>query len=234
MLIRIPEAAWGADPLEYLGGFRSLSYDETALFKSSLATNGTAKWSLAHGDTSRSSANSAHVALNVEFPNIDWVFLQAVYGWAALQFQGWARGDIIVQGEESKTILLDTQLILEFWVDGESYFGGDFYGYRKTPLVLDLEPGRHTIDLRLIRDVRAMGGVGKPIIEVEINASIASNTVEVINNHLTISDVVDGSLPVPLASVAVRNNGRNDIEIFGISSKEVCNPFVIASKLTRH
>ncbi|KAL8779856.1 MAG: hypothetical protein Q9194_001230 [Teloschistes cf. exilis] len=39
------EATWGADPLETLGGFHCLPYNESATFPSSLATNGTVSWS---------------------------------------------------------------------------------------------------------------------------------------------------------------------------------------------
>lgn len=35
--------------------------------------------------------------------------------------------------------------VIEFWIDDQSYFGGDLYAFRKAPLVLDLSPGEHKI-----------------------------------------------------------------------------------------
>ncbi|KAL8952695.1 MAG: hypothetical protein Q9222_001394 [Ikaeria aurantiellina] len=156
------EATWGADPLEYYGGFRSLSYNESASYPSSLATNGAVGWSTFSSDVSHLSNESVAANLLVKFDNTDWSFLQSVYGWPALQYQAWTRGVITVHEKVTQTVILYTDYVLEFWVDDNPYFGGDFYAFRRAPMVVHLDPGDHRLDVRIIRDLRAMGGVGEP------------------------------------------------------------------------
>ena len=90
-----------------------------------------------------SDATSANASLSVAYSNVDWDFLKVVYGWAAVQYQAWARGELHVGGNETQHLVLHTDTILEFWVDDQHYFGGDFYTYRKAPPVLHLQPGSH-------------------------------------------------------------------------------------------
>jgi hypothetical protein len=86
-----------------------------------------------------SDATSANASLSVAYSNVDWDFLKVVYGWAAVQYQAWARGELHVGGNETQHLVLHTDTILEFWVDDQHYFGGDFYTYRKAPPVLHLQ-----------------------------------------------------------------------------------------------
>jgi hypothetical protein len=224
MITRPPEATWGADPLEYLGGFRHLRYDRNAQFRSSLPTNGTATWSLLEATQTSSAATSANASLSVSYSNVDWDFLKLVYGWAAVQYQAWARGEITVTGDITQSVILYTDGILEFWVDDAHYFGGDFYTYRKAPPVLHLRPGTHKLDLRLVRDVRAFGGILKPTIDVLLVVQATSGTLELAKSGVLISDVVDGNLASSIASVALRNSGEDDIEVVSIQPLEVRNP----------
>ena len=102
-------------------------------------------WSSLRADELRTVSTSTICDLTVSFPGIDWPFLQSVYGWAALQYQAWARGRLVVESEKPQKIVLHTDHVLEFWIDDRSYFGGDFYAFRNAPLVLDLFPGEHKI-----------------------------------------------------------------------------------------
>lgn len=72
-------------------GFRSLEYDETARFRSSIGLNGTVGWSEHTAHASHPDDAHGVVELSAGFPELehDWQFLQSVYGWAALQWQGW-------------------------------------------------------------------------------------------------------------------------------------------------
>jgi hypothetical protein len=178
-----------------------------------------------------SSASGAKVSLSVGFADVDWTFLQSVYGWAALQWQAWARGEIVVGGDATQTVALYTNSILEYAVDGVRTFGGDFYSFQKAPLVLHLEPGKHVIDLRLVRDVRAMGGVGSPTVDANLEVRIVPGVVtiasgearvdpsdlKVSGSQLLVADVVDGRLASPYGTVTVRNNGKDWIEVFAIT-----------------
>jgi hypothetical protein len=118
------EGSWGADPLEYLNGFRQLPYDPEAKFPSSLPSNGTAKWSVVEATQSSITSSSANVSLSVGYDDVDWDFLKVVYGWAAVQYQAWARGEITVLGTETQPFILYTDAIIEYWVDDKHYFGG--------------------------------------------------------------------------------------------------------------
>jgi hypothetical protein len=224
MITLLSEATWGADPLEYLGGFRQLQFDENAYFRSSLPTNGKAEWSVIEVVQTSSTATSANASLSVSYSNVDWDFLKVVYGWAAVQYQAWVRGEITVTGDITQSVILYTDSILEFWVDDAHYFGGDFYTYRKAPPVLHLTPGTHKLNIRLVRDVRAFSGILKPTIDVLLDIQATSGTLELAKPGILMSDVVDGKLAGSIASVALRNSGQNDIEILSIQPSEVRTP----------
>ncbi|KAF2146112.1 uncharacterized protein K452DRAFT_106041 [Aplosporella prunicola CBS 121167] len=214
------EAAWGADPLEFHGGFRCLEYDRDVKFKSSLTPNATVAWSSLNA-TVATEGSDANASLDLSFPEIDWQFIQSIYGWSALQYQAWARGQIIVGAERPQTVLLYTDRVLEFWLDGKPYFGGDFYAYRKAPVVLYLVPGAHQLDLRLIRDGRAMGSVGDPTVQVDLALVLRTGfePLELADKNILAPDVVDGNLAGQYGSLAVRNIGNKVIQIVSVGSE---------------
>ncbi|EFQ91843.1 hypothetical protein PTT_11211 [Pyrenophora teres f. teres 0-1] len=218
------EATWGADPLEYYGGFRNLKYDPEASFRSALPANGTACWNVTKAVQTHSGATAANASLSVAYSNVDWDFMKLIYGWAAVQYQAWARGELVVGGNETQHVILHTDAILEYWIDDEHYFGGDYYSFRKAPPVLHLEPGLHTIDLRLARDVRAFGGILYPTIDVLVHVRQASGTLELAKPGILLSDVVQGKLASPTGSVYLRNSGEEDIEIVRIAPTGVSSP----------
>lgn len=84
--------------------------------------NGTVSWSQTTAEVTLSEAG-VKAELNVGFPDVDWAFLQDVYGWAALQWQAWARGSIYVREPAGSTIHLYTDRVLEYRIDGLLYFG---------------------------------------------------------------------------------------------------------------
>ncbi|KAI5193509.1 hypothetical protein E4T38_09937 [Aureobasidium subglaciale] len=238
----LPKATWGADPLEFYGGFRNLEYDQEAKFPSSLAPNATVSWFTVEAQQSSCDTLSAQLALSVAFPNVDLESLQRIYGWAALQYQGWARGLLHVNGPQSQTLTLATDNLLEFYLDGVHHFGGDYYAFRKAPIVLHLEPGEHIIDLRLVRDVRAMGGVGSPTIDFQLEARASTKDLHIANNNIIMPDMVGGRLASMLGSIQVRNDHVHDIEVLGVTANDssyfvwLLQPenFRVVSGQTRH
>ncbi|KAJ4378997.1 hypothetical protein N0V86_005874 [Didymella sp. IMI 355093] len=214
------KATWGADPLEFGVGFRNLEYDPQASFRSSLPVNGTAHWNITTAKAF-SSSTSANASLSVSYSNVDWDFLKTVYGWASVQYQAWARGELIVGGKEIQHIVLHTDAILEYWVNGTHYFGGDYYSYRNAPPVLHLGPGHHRVDLRLVRDVRAFGGIREPTIDVVVAVEQVSGSLDLAKPGILMSDVIDGKLATPHGSVTLLNSGSRDIEITGIHAANV-------------
>lgn len=210
------EATWGSDPLEFIGGFRKLEYEEGAQYRSSIGTNGAVKWSLLEADTIETDTVGSSASLSLNFPHVNWTFFRGVYGWAALQYQAWARGEIFVSADRAQTVIIYTDYVLEFWIDDTHYFGGDFYAFRRSPLVIALKPGAHRIDVRLVRDVRAMGGVSEPSINIKLDAKLASGSLELANDGILMADVVNETLASEWASVTVRNSGSQDIEVVDI------------------
>jgi hypothetical protein len=141
-----------------------------------------------------------------------------------VQYQAWARGNLVVGGNNTQHVILYTDAILEYWVDDVHYFGGDFFTFRKAPPVLHLAPGTHKIELRLVRDVRAFGGILAPTIDVLLHAELATGTLELAKPGMLMSDVVDGKLASPVGSVALRNSGESDIEIVDVQASDVRSP----------
>ena len=211
------EAAWSADPLEYFGGFHTLEYDSNSTFRSSLGFNGTVSWSNSTAQLSGPSNFNAIARLSVGYSDIDWSFLQQIYGFAAVQWQGWARGNIYVSGETEKTIILYVDGILEYWIDDTHHFGGDFYGYGRGPLTLHLGPGTHQIDVRLVRDVRSMGGfIETPTIDVVLELQTSPGRPRSLfdSKKLIMADIIGGDfgpLASPYASTYIRNDATRAI-----------------------
>ncbi|CAI6328603.1 unnamed protein product [Periconia digitata] len=232
-------ATWGADPLEYVGGFRSLHYDPSALFRSSLPANGSAKWNISEASQTSQSSEAANATLSISHSNVNWDFLKIVYGWAAVQYQSWARGTLTVTGDQVQHVILYTDAVLEFWVDDTHYFGGDFFTFRNAPPVLHLAPGDHQIDLRLVRDVRAFGGILAPTIDVIIHAERVKGSLELVKPGILVSDVVGGRLASPVGSIVLRNSGEQAVEVIGIQPSHTQSPsndslgIVIAAGQTR-
>ncbi|KAL8967811.1 MAG: hypothetical protein Q9183_002750 [Haloplaca sp. 2 TL-2023] len=156
----------------------------------------------------------------VRFPDVDWEGLQKVYGWAALQWQGWMRGEIFVHGDEGRMVVLWTEKVLEFWVDGVNYFGGDFYGFRRAPVVVWLEGGEHRVDVRVVRDVRAMGGMGEPNVQMMLEAKVSKGALEVVEGSVVVPDMAGPPrwLVSSLGSVGLRNEGAEWVNVVGIES----------------
>ncbi|KAI9735134.1 MAG: hypothetical protein M1834_001722 [Cirrosporium novae-zelandiae] len=194
------EIIWGADPLEYFGGFNNLKYSSESVFPSSLSPNGTIKWSVTEVPVVQNHG-SCQTVLKVYFPDVDWSSQQDIYGWAAFQYQSWARDHV-----------------MEFWVDEHHFFGGDLYGFHKVPVVLQLSPGHHRLDIRLVRDVRSMGGVGLPTIETKIEVMVATDALLAVKESILVPDVVEGKLASDLASLTVRSQNARWIRIEDIHS----------------
>ncbi|OKP09406.1 hypothetical protein PENSUB_5228 [Penicillium subrubescens] len=220
-LVTAYKAIWGADPLEYHGGFHNLSYEPNATFSSALATNGSVQWSTTYATIARSFHGQVQAALNVSFPAVNWEFMKSVYGWSALQYQAWARGILEVKGSQPQTIALFGDGLLEFLVDGEQYFGGDMFQYHRVPSLIILAPGRHVLELRLTRDVRAHGGLSNAI-KVTIQAELRGAEPITLDEHsLLISELANRKIGTPWASINVQNNDENLVEIKSIRALKV-------------
>lgn len=197
-----------------------------------MAEKGEAKWITVTSKRVPPKANisgfsSNRSFLRVSYPDIDWPFLQRIYGWSATQWQAWARTNITVKakggdGDRSRPIQIFTDHVIELKIDGERYFGGDFFAYRRTPLILWLPPGNHLLELRLIRDVRSMGGLDTdPAVEVNIEIREALGFLELLEGSILLSDVVSGQFAMNLGSITVINTGLEDVVVDNIQAGDV-------------
>lgn len=144
-----------------------------------------------------------------------------MYGWSALQYQSWARGVLEVSEPNGQTIALFVNGLLEFAVNGKRYFGGDFYNYRRVPVILHLSQGQHIMDLRLIRDVRVSGATSEPTIEIIVEAEERRELLSVDQGSLLVSDILLGQLGNSWASIDIQNNMAEWIEVLSVNSPDV-------------
>jgi hypothetical protein len=196
--------------------------DDRKQYSSSLSIGGTVTWSIFEGvPDDGSDGGGSSIKLNISFPEVDWTFQQSVYGWSALQYQAFARGFITLLGDSSSTVALYTDNVVELAVNNKSFFGGDLYGFHRAPLILNLDPGENKVDLRLIRDVRAMGGTGSNTISIELNVQLFKAVLKVIEGSAVVPDVINGKLASPYASLILCNKADNWINVTGIQNRNV-------------
>ncbi|KAL5047941.1 hypothetical protein BDW71DRAFT_205894 [Aspergillus fruticulosus] len=231
------EAIWGADPLEYRGGFRNLSFDENAEYTSPLSMDGVVKWGQVRANVTNTDIKQSRAELTVAFPQVDWELLQTVYGWSALQYQAWTRGHMYLHGPNHQAVAIFTDGILELFIDGQRHFGGDFYSYRRAPLILYIAPGEHLVELRLLRDVRALGGQGDPMINVVVETEIRRSMLTIDERSLLIPESTGWKFGSTWASINVQNNAAKWVEILSIYcpnfSLEMEAPLRLAPHQTR-
>jgi predicted esterase len=228
------EALWGADHLELYGGFRNLTFDDDARFPSSLPFYATVSWSNITAKLGDLNIQRASMKLSIEYPDVDWAFLQQIYGWAALQWQAWVRGEIIVQREDPITLSLDAENVLECWIDDKQYLGGDFYGFKRAPAVLHLDPGVHRIDVRLVRDVRSMGGItANPAVDIKLELEACPDRLRQVGRVLIADRIEEAAdlLASSLASIVLRNNADENLWIDSVrtrpSSHNACKTLLV-------
>lgn len=198
--------------------------DYEADFYSSLGTNGVVKWSVIENvldDHGASNGVCPLIELTFTFPVVDWAFQQSVYGWAALQYQAFTRGFITLAAPSACRVAMFTDNVLEFAVNDKPLFGGDLYGFRRAPVVLDLVPGANKIDIRLIRDVRSMGGMERPSISIGLGVQLCTTVLKIVEKSAVLPDVINAKLASPYASVLLRNETKDWIQVTAVRSGNV-------------
>ncbi|KAK6369890.1 hypothetical protein LTS17_009340 [Exophiala oligosperma] len=206
------EAVWGADPIERYGGIFQLDDNDTAAYHSPLARNATVRW---NSRTFRPivSEASTTVDLVVDFSEIDWDIAQKIYGWSALQYQAWLKGGVWNDGGTSRRVSIYPEGILELWLNNKHIFGGDFYSFGRAPIVFELAPGFNVVNVRLIRDVRSMGGSSSPTAHVLLRAEVVAADLDVDHDSILLPDVIAGRFVGRYGSVIVRNQATVWINI---------------------
>lgn len=209
--------------MEYYDGFRSLEHDESSTYPSVLAPQGSVSWQHVDSEALASSFQAHGVSVKVSFPDVDWVLLQKVYGWAALQYQCWVRGyfEISSPSGAKTTIALHVSPAVDVWIDDEAFCGGDLYGYHKAPIILHLETGKHRIDARLAYDVRFMGGKITPDITLSVDMKLPADDQVLLPGDVLLSDAVDGVLVGNLVSVTVTNGASYTVRVTRIEDVDV-------------
>lgn len=208
------EAVWGADPLQAYGGFHNLEPDHKAVFRSPLTTNATVTWEL-YNSSVASSDEGALARIAVHHSNVDWNFAREIYGWTALQYQTWIRGDLINDHNQTLKLRFNPSDIIEFHFNGEHFFGGDFFGFGRAPVVLEAHPGRNRIDIRLVREIRSMGVAMPPDLEVDLVMELVKKEVIIMPQSFIFPDLLHDDLASTYASMTLVNQMDEEIEILG-------------------
>ena len=61
------------------------------------------------------------------------------------------------------------------------YFEGKFYANGTAPSTLRLQPGTHRIHIRLVRDVRVLGGIGEA--SVDVRSRLKKSEEDIAEQH---------------------------------------------------
>lgn len=225
------EAVWGADPIEYHGGIRNISYNEDVLYHSPLAANANVKWSNRTYNAERTNGGTS-IDLSLQYPDIDWQFAQQIYGWSSLQFQAWVVGQLLWSGDSTQTALLYTDNVLELWVGDNHIFGGDFYSFRRAPILIHLHPGVNVVRVRMLGDVRSMGGESPPKLQVRLEANLVYDILAVDLAGVILPDVIKGRFCSPYGSITVRNQANKWVKINDIATFHEGDRSVMSSGAT--
>ena len=161
--------------------------------------------------------------LQISAPGIDFDALRSIYGWSSIQHQTWIRGELTLTAHQATAVSLTLDHVLEFWLDGRSYFGGDFYGYGRAPLIIVMNPGRYCLDVRALRDVRAMGGVGSVDFPIRIQAHISKDDVLFVDiGKVLLPEIVEGRAPAGLVgAIPVQNHCNQWLELLAVQTENV-------------
>ena len=71
-----------------------------------------------------------------------------------------------------------------------------------------------------------MGAIGEPKISIDLRAESSKGSLALIAQKALIPDLIKGVLASPFASIPVRNEGQNAIQILEIMA-DVVSPFTI-------
>jgi hypothetical protein len=175
--------------------------------------------------------------ISVSFIDVNWDFLQNVFGWSALQFQAWIRGTIHIRHSGRYGLWIGNAV--EFYLDGVYYDTGNLYETDVTVcsrggVFLDLEEGEHLLEIRVVNDIRAFGGQVPPKVDVQVAVRKVDEVLVVADydsyGGWIVPTVVDGTgkngkgggcLAGDWGSLAVRNEGNERIVITDIQVNEV-------------
>lgn len=106
-------------------------------------------------------------------------------------------------------------------------------------MVLHLKSGKHRIDVRLVREVRAMGGVGEPRVTTQLSLTRSPGGLQAvlhIGGGVMISDFIgdekNAVLASPHASITIRNDAKHDIHVFAVESTPNACVAQLSKKIT--
>jgi len=186
------------------------------VFPSALPINGIAKW-----NTTNAVLDAGRARVDVAFENVDWNTLRSIYGWSGIQYQAWARGSLEICGTADTTVVVYINNVGEFWINNVQYFGGDFYGYKRAPVVVKLKPGRHRVDVRITHDIRNFGDEMPPVLSFTVDAHKSKEGLVAVPEKAVVSDIVEGKLVGEWASMSLRNEATGWVEVIGVEGKDV-------------
>jgi predicted esterase len=192
-----------------------LVWDEEETYSSPLTANASVRWETREFKVDADN-HKASIDFNVTHDLVEWDFLQKIYGWNVLQFETWARGFVHNLNDHSTRIALYPTNILELSVNGANIFGADFYGFERSPVIVDLVPGRNNLIVRLIRDVRANGGESPPSILASLRMERLKGHVSIVPTSVSLPDIFQGRFTSIYGSLALTNHGEQALTVESI------------------
>lgn len=147
-----------------------MRYSVGAKFPSELVEGGFVGWSMNHTAGPIDFRNVRSVLIKKRYKPLKkkrlthaynrWKENAVPFGWSIEQFQAWARGILIVN--KPTKVFMQISGVSEFYINGDKRYHGDCYNYNTTSHLVHFEKGKHTIDVRLVHDVRVFGGGRTP------------------------------------------------------------------------
>lgn len=174
----------------------------------------------------------ATIDLNLQYPDIDWHFAQQIYGWSALQFQAWVVGELFWSGGASQKALLYTDSILELWFGDDHIFGGDFYSFRRAPILVQLQPGVNVIRVHMLGDIRSMGGESPPNLQAKLEVKPVYDSLAVDRPGILLPDLIKGQFCSLYGSITVRNQGDKWARVDQIATSHDFGRSILSSGAT--
>ena len=138
----------------------------------------------------------------------------------AIQWQAWCRTTLTVHGKNAVTFLLNVENALEFWLGDRHFFGGDYYAYHRAPVVVHLASGQHTLNIRLIRDVRLFGGQIPPSLTTQVEITPVNEELLVDEVNCILPDTVEGRLASSYLSITVTNTSTDIMHVHSLKVKD--------------
>ncbi|EAL65482.1 hypothetical protein DDB_G0283989 [Dictyostelium discoideum AX4] len=203
----IGEREEGLDSLKAYGGIFEIPIGDDTMYPSELGTNGVVGWEKVQ--------STSGGYLSIDWSDIvDWSFLQQTWGWSIWLWYGYAIGSFNV--ENSGSYIINCSGTRQYFIQSTTTtntnnqifeFSGDFYGYGTGQQLIHLNQSTtYNLIVRMQSSVRLSQS---PNSQFSCSLTPIQNNqyITVLNSETLISDLINGELATPFATITIFNNG---------------------------